>query len=87
MESCQDEVDTSPKVGSGRSGWCWITSTSNASQWAAITSIAEKIGCAGETLRHLVRPADRYDGLQAQHYRMSGCWAWDSLKLFSLSPR
>jgi len=22
------------------------------SQWAAITSIAEKIGCSGETLRH-----------------------------------
>jgi len=22
------------------------------SQWAAITSIAEKIGCGGETLRH-----------------------------------
>jgi transposase-like protein len=25
------------------------------SQWAAITSIAEKIGCAAETLRHWVR--------------------------------
>ena len=35
------------------------------SQWAAITSIAEKIGCAGETLRHWVRQAERDDGLRA----------------------
>ena len=27
----------------------------HASQWAAITSIAEKIGCAAETLRSWVR--------------------------------
>ena len=32
------------------------------SQWAAITSIAEKIGCAGETLRHWVRQAERDTG-------------------------
>jgi len=35
------------------------------SQGAAITSIAEKIGCAGETLRHWVRQAERDDGLRA----------------------
>ena len=35
------------------------------SQWAAITSIAEKIGCAGETLRHWVRQAERDDGHRA----------------------
>ena len=35
------------------------------SQWAAIASIAEKIGCAGETLRHWVRQAERDDGLRA----------------------
>jgi hypothetical protein len=29
------------------------------SQWAAITSIAEKIGCAAETLRSWVRQAER----------------------------
>ena len=29
------------------------------SQWAAITSIAEKIGCAAETLRPWVRQAER----------------------------
>ena len=31
----------------------------HASQWAAITSIAEKIGCAAETLRSWVRQAER----------------------------
>jgi transposase len=32
------------------------------SQWAAITSIAEKIGCAAETLRGWVRQAERDAG-------------------------
>jgi transposase len=32
------------------------------SQWAAISSIAEKIGCAAETLRSWVRQAERNDG-------------------------
>ena len=32
------------------------------SQWAAIQSIAEKIGCAGETLRNWVRQAERDQG-------------------------
>lgn len=32
------------------------------SQWAAITSIAEKIGCTSETLRHWVRAAERDAG-------------------------
>jgi transposase len=34
----------------------------HASQWAAITSIAQKIGCAAETLRHWVRQAERDAG-------------------------
>src|ERR1700755_1049183 len=34
----------------------------HASQWAAIHSIAEKIGCSGETLRHWVRQAERDEG-------------------------
>lgn len=34
------------------------------SQWAAITSIAEKIGCSGETLRNWVRQAERDAGLR-----------------------
>ena len=34
----------------------------HASQWAAITSIAEKMGCTAETLRHWVRQAERDAG-------------------------
>jgi len=33
-----------------------------ASQWAAITAIAETIGCAAETLRSWVRQAEREAG-------------------------
>ncbi len=36
----------------------------HASQWAAIISIAEKIGCSGETLRNWVRQAERDEGLR-----------------------
>ncbi len=32
------------------------------SEWAAITSIAEKIGCTAETLRNWVRQAERDQG-------------------------
>jgi len=35
------------------------------SQWAAISSIAGKIGCTAETLRRWVRQAERDDGLRA----------------------
>ena len=35
------------------------------SQWAAIQSIAQKIGCAGETLRSWVRQAERDQGKRA----------------------
>ena len=34
----------------------------HASEWAAITSIAAKIGCKAETLRLWVRQAERDDG-------------------------
>ena len=34
------------------------------SQWAAICSIASKIGCAGETLRKWLRQAERDQGLR-----------------------
>ncbi len=37
----------------------------HASQWAAITSIAGKIGCTGETLRNWVRQAERDAGQRA----------------------
>src|ERR671939_251704 len=36
----------------------------HASQWAAICSIAAKIGCRGETLRHWVRRHERDAGLR-----------------------
>jgi len=35
------------------------------SQWAAIQSIAEKIGCSGETLRNWVRQTERNQGKRA----------------------
>jgi transposase-like protein len=35
------------------------------SQWAAIQSIAEKIGCSGETLRNWVRQVERNQGKRA----------------------
>ncbi len=34
-------------------------------QWAAISSVAAKIGCTGETLRNWVRQAERDRGLRA----------------------
>jgi hypothetical protein len=37
------------------------------SQWAAICSIAAKIGCSGETLRGWVRQAERDPGLRGGH--------------------
>ena len=37
----------------------------HASQWAAILSIASQIGCTGETLRNLVRQAERDAGARA----------------------
>ena len=36
----------------------------HASQWTAIGSIAAKIGCSGETLRHWVRRHERDAGLR-----------------------
>jgi transposase-like protein len=36
----------------------------HASQWAAIHSIAAKIGCSGETLRNWVRQAERDQGVR-----------------------
>ena len=35
------------------------------SQWAAISSIADKIGCTPETLRQWVRQAEREEGKRA----------------------
>jgi transposase InsO family protein len=37
----------------------------HATEWAAICSIADKIGCSGETLRSWVRQAERDSGMRA----------------------
>ena len=37
----------------------------HASEWAAISSIASKIGCTAETLRGWVRQAERDQGVRA----------------------
>ena len=37
----------------------------HASQWAAISSIAAKMGCSGETLRNWIRQSERDKGVRA----------------------
>ena len=38
----------------------------HATHWAAICSVAGKIGCSGETLRHWVRQAERMKALERE---------------------
>lgn len=38
------------------------TQAEHASEWAAIRSIASKVGCTAETLRNWVRQHERYEG-------------------------
>jgi transposase len=40
----------------------WETEREHGSQWAAIVSIAEKVGCTAETLRKWVRQGERDSG-------------------------
>ena len=40
----------------------WETEREHGSQWAAICSISEKVGCTAETLRKWVRQAERDSG-------------------------
>jgi transposase-like protein len=42
----------SPEVRERAVRMVWEPQAQHTSQWAAITSIAEKMGCAAETLRH-----------------------------------
>jgi transposase-like protein len=51
-----------------------------ASQWAAIQSIAEKIGCSGETLRNWVRQAERDEG------RRPGLSTTERQRIMELEP-
>ena len=47
---------------SARCAWCFEHEDQYPSQWAAIESIAAKIGCTAETLRKWVRQAERDGG-------------------------
>ena len=52
----------SPEVRERAVRMVWEHESEHASQWAAITSIASKMGCTAETLRKWVRQADRDQG-------------------------
>ena len=47
------------------------------SQWAAIRSVAEKIGCTAETLRHWVRQAERDTGRSSPEPPLNFNSGWD----------
>jgi len=49
------------------------------SQWAAIRSVAEKIGCTAETLRNWIRQAER------DHGRRAGPTTDDRARLMSIA--
>ncbi len=52
----------SQRCGRGPFGLVFTQEAAHASQWAAISSISEKIGCTAETLRKWVRRAERDSG-------------------------
>src|SRR5512147_791225 len=56
--------DTHLKCERGPFGWYWTTKPIILRKWAAIGSIASKIGCTPETLRGWVRQAERDQGLR-----------------------
>ena len=62
MGSWRDRAGFSPEVRERAVRMVFEHTQEHASQWAAITSIAEKIGCAAETLRSWVRQAERDGG-------------------------
>ena len=65
MALWHDQASIPQRCASERCGWCASTDREHASQWAAITSIASKIGCTGETLRNWVRQVERDAGQRA----------------------
>jgi transposase len=52
----------SPEVRERAVRMVWEHESEHASQWAAIRSIASKMGCTAETLRKWVRQAERDQG-------------------------
>ena len=57
-----DQVGIPLRYESAPFGWCASTAPEHPSQWAAIASIASKLGCTTETLRRWVRQAERDAG-------------------------
>ena len=52
----------SPEVRERACGWSLSTRQNTSREWAAIVSIADKIGCTPESLRQWVRQAEREGG-------------------------
>src|ERR671911_203683 len=55
----------SPEIRERAVGMVFDHQGEHASQYEAIRSIAQKIGCSGETLRNWVRQAERHQGQRA----------------------
>jgi transposase len=64
MEAKKTQKSYSPEVRARAVRMVTEHAAEHASQWAAICSIAAKIGCSGETLRHWVRQAERDQGVR-----------------------
>ena len=62
MESCHDRAGFSPEVRERAVRLVQEHAREYPSQWGAIASIAQKIGCSGETLRKWLRQAERDAG-------------------------
>jgi transposase len=54
-----------PEVASGRCGWWLDHERDYPSRWAAVVSIAEKIGCVPQTLHEWVKKAEVDSGKRA----------------------
>ena len=65
METQKSSVRYSPEVGARAVRMVLEHAGDHTSQWAAIGSIAGKIGCTAETLRGWVRQAERDQGQRA----------------------
>ena len=65
MENRKTSPKFSPEVRERAVRMVFEHAHEHASQWAAITSIAGKIGCTAQTLHTWVRQAERDQGLRA----------------------